>query len=194
MYRGSGLSYGPSLHAETRRYGLFQADRAASPEAHVEDALTAASATDSGISSVASERGKRGDSPYADFGKQRRLSATRTCSRQLTNRRQIPCHDPRRDGVALMNRILVLDACALVALLNNENGADVVADAYTQAEIGEATIVMNRANLLEVCYGKRSTGLGTWLSRFAPSLPSWPLLFQPQQRTAPDVIRAHVKR
>jgi predicted nucleic acid-binding protein len=52
-----------------------------------------------------------------------------------------------------MSEIFVLDACALVALLNNENGADIVVDAYKKAENGKARIVMNRINLLEVYYG-----------------------------------------
>ena len=49
--------------------------------------------------------------------------------------------------------LYVLDACALIALTNNEQGADVVAAAYKKAERGEAKIIMNRINLLEVFYG-----------------------------------------
>jgi len=49
--------------------------------------------------------------------------------------------------------VFVLDACALVALLKNENGADKVAATYKKAESGEAQIIMNRVNLLEVFYG-----------------------------------------
>ncbi len=52
-----------------------------------------------------------------------------------------------------MNTVFVLDACALVALLNQENGAEKVVAAYKRAESGEAEIVMNRINLLEVYYG-----------------------------------------
>ena len=51
-----------------------------------------------------------------------------------------------------MSKIFVLDACALVAVLKDENGADIVAAAYSKAETGEARIIMNRANLLEVYY------------------------------------------
>jgi len=50
-------------------------------------------------------------------------------------------------------KTLVLDACALVAILKDENGADIVADAYVKAEKGEVEIIMNRINLLEVYYG-----------------------------------------
>ena len=52
-----------------------------------------------------------------------------------------------------MSDIYVLDACAMVALLKNETGADVVATAYKKAGNGEAQILMNRVNLLEVFYG-----------------------------------------
>ena len=52
-----------------------------------------------------------------------------------------------------MSNIYVLDACALVALLKNESGADIVADAYGKAEKEQAQIIINRVNLLEVFYG-----------------------------------------
>ena len=46
----------------------------------------------------------------------------------------------------------VLDACALLALLRNEPGADIVADALNTAVNGETEIIMNKVNLLEVYY------------------------------------------
>jgi len=52
-----------------------------------------------------------------------------------------------------VNDIFVLDACALVALLKNEKGADNVVAAYKKAENDEAQIIINRINLLEVYYG-----------------------------------------
>jgi len=52
-----------------------------------------------------------------------------------------------------MNKTYVLDACALMALLKNEIGADVVSGIYNQAKNHEAAIFMNRVNLLEVYYG-----------------------------------------
>ena len=52
-----------------------------------------------------------------------------------------------------MNNIFVLDACALVALLKKETGADNVVAAYKKAENDEAQIIINRINLLEVYYG-----------------------------------------
>ena len=46
----------------------------------------------------------------------------------------------------------VLDACALIAMLRNEAGADKVAEIINAANNGEATIKMNKVNLLEVYY------------------------------------------
>ena len=46
----------------------------------------------------------------------------------------------------------VLDACALLALLRNEDGADFVADIINEANDGKAEISMHKANLLEVYY------------------------------------------
>jgi len=52
-----------------------------------------------------------------------------------------------------LSNIFVLDACALIATLKNEKGADIVADAYKKANKGEAMLLMNRVNLFEVYYG-----------------------------------------
>ena len=46
----------------------------------------------------------------------------------------------------------ILDACALLALLRDEPGADIVANAINAANNGEAEIIMHKANLLEVYY------------------------------------------
>ena len=47
----------------------------------------------------------------------------------------------------------VLDACAMLAVLSNERGADVVEGVYEKAASGEAILTMNKLNLLEVYYG-----------------------------------------
>jgi len=46
----------------------------------------------------------------------------------------------------------VLDACALIALLQDEHGAEMVSDALNAAYKGEAEIIMHKANFLEVYY------------------------------------------
>ena len=51
-----------------------------------------------------------------------------------------------------MNSIYVLDTCALIAVSRGEAGADVVAEAYRKASSGEAEILINRVNLLEIYY------------------------------------------
>jgi predicted nucleic acid-binding protein len=52
-----------------------------------------------------------------------------------------------------MNQSVVLDACALIALLKNENGAEKVAEIIENAENGDTNVIINRVNLLEVYYG-----------------------------------------
>jgi len=51
-----------------------------------------------------------------------------------------------------MSTVYVLDACALIALLSYEDGAEKVASVYKSASSGDAEIVMNAVNLLEVYY------------------------------------------
>jgi len=52
-----------------------------------------------------------------------------------------------------MNNIYVLDACALVALIKGEQGADVVWDILYKNTTGDAVALMHEINLLEVYYG-----------------------------------------
>jgi PIN domain nuclease of toxin-antitoxin system len=54
-----------------------------------------------------------------------------------------------------MKKNYVLDACALIATIKQENGALVVAELYEEAIKGEINIVINKVNLLEVYYGFR---------------------------------------
>ena len=51
-----------------------------------------------------------------------------------------------------MNDVFVLDACALISVARNEEGANIVADVYDRANKGEAKLLINRINLLEVYY------------------------------------------
>jgi len=46
----------------------------------------------------------------------------------------------------------VLDACAMLAVLSNEAGADVVEEKYEEAASGKAALMINKVNLLEVYY------------------------------------------
>ncbi|GHT89516.1 hypothetical protein FACS1894137_18900 [Spirochaetia bacterium] len=48
----------------------------------------------------------------------------------------------------------VLDACALIAVLNAEEGAEKVRDLLEKADNGEVAVLMHRANLLEVYYDR----------------------------------------
>ena len=52
-----------------------------------------------------------------------------------------------------MNGVYVLDACALLAILKDEPGADYVDAAYEKANSGNCNLIMNKLNLFEVYYG-----------------------------------------
>jgi predicted nucleic acid-binding protein len=48
----------------------------------------------------------------------------------------------------------VLDACAVIAFLDGEQGADTVKDLFEKAESGEITVFIHAVNLLEVYYDR----------------------------------------
>jgi len=52
-----------------------------------------------------------------------------------------------------MNNVYVLDACALLALINNEQGADRVEAVLREALNGNTEVFMNKINIYEVYYG-----------------------------------------
>ena len=47
----------------------------------------------------------------------------------------------------------ILDACAMIALINREEGAEAVDNLFHQAVKGEAKLYMSIINLLEISYG-----------------------------------------
>ena len=54
-----------------------------------------------------------------------------------------------------MKKKYILDACALIAAIKQEDGAITVAELYEEAIKDEITIIINKINLLEVYYGFR---------------------------------------
>jgi len=52
-----------------------------------------------------------------------------------------------------MNDLYMLDACALIAFLNDEAGADVVEELLRKSNRQEPNLFLHRLNLLEVYYG-----------------------------------------
>jgi predicted nucleic acid-binding protein len=52
-----------------------------------------------------------------------------------------------------MNLLYILDACALIAYLNDEPGADVVHELLQRLGDGSVSLLMHKMNLLEVYYG-----------------------------------------
>ena len=51
-----------------------------------------------------------------------------------------------------MSNVYVLDACSLIALLTNEDGADVVKNLLQKAINGEIKVLMHKINFFEVYY------------------------------------------
>jgi predicted nucleic acid-binding protein len=51
-----------------------------------------------------------------------------------------------------MKKTYIFDACSLIALLTNENGADVVKDLLQKASSNEIQVLMHKINFLEVYY------------------------------------------
>jgi len=54
-----------------------------------------------------------------------------------------------------MKKNYILDACALIAAIKHEEGALTIAKLYEEAARGDANLIMNKVNLLEVYYGFR---------------------------------------
>lgn len=52
-----------------------------------------------------------------------------------------------------MSEAYILDACAILTLLKNENGADVVDSILVEAKNDNCAVSVNKINLLEVYYG-----------------------------------------
>jgi len=52
-----------------------------------------------------------------------------------------------------MRKTYVLDACALIAFLNDEEGAHLVETLLCESTAQDVDLVMNRVNLLEIYYG-----------------------------------------
>jgi predicted nucleic acid-binding protein len=71
----------------------------------------------------------------------------------------------------------ILDACALIALLKNEVGADVVRQLINRAERGEIAIYMSLVNLLEVGYGFASEKTAAEMAEIWNFIYSLPITF-----------------
>ncbi len=52
-----------------------------------------------------------------------------------------------------MNPVYIFDACALIALMNDEDGSEVVETRLEKVMRGEIEIFMSKINLLEIYYG-----------------------------------------
>jgi predicted nucleic acid-binding protein len=83
-----------------------------------------------------------------------------------------------------MSEVYVLDACAMLAVLYNEAGADVVGDYYKKAVSGEAKVIVNKVNLLEVYYDLyRSLGK-TQADSFIVAIQNTPIIIYSEMSDA----------
>ncbi|MDL2264512.1 type II toxin-antitoxin system VapC family toxin, partial [Synergistaceae bacterium OttesenSCG-928-I11] len=96
----------------------------------------------------------RSDKHFACGREQR---SNRQSPRKLLGRETDPGQVPEVETRGEKNRIVtakyVLDACAIIALLTDEAGADVVESLLVDSYSGKVVVYMNKLNLLEVYYG-----------------------------------------
>jgi PIN domain nuclease of toxin-antitoxin system len=52
-----------------------------------------------------------------------------------------------------MSKSYILDACAVIALMKNEEGADIIDSIIIEAKNGDCNVSISKFNLLEVYYG-----------------------------------------
>ena len=81
----------------------------------------------------------------------------------------------------------VFDACALIALLNEEDGADVVSDLLMKAEAGTDRLFISSIQVLEVYYDRIYIMGLEYANTFLESLSSSPVVVLPE--ISSDIIR-----
>jgi predicted nucleic acid-binding protein len=68
-----------------------------------------------------------------------------------------------------------LDACALIAFVDDEEGADVVAALFARSDNGDATIFMSIVNLMEVYYGRIRERSSDEVANFLHAMDCFPI-------------------
>jgi predicted nucleic acid-binding protein len=68
-----------------------------------------------------------------------------------------------------------LDACALIAFLDNEDGADVIEALFERADNGEISIFMSIVNLIEAYYGRIREKSSDEVAKFLQAMNSFPI-------------------
>jgi predicted nucleic acid-binding protein len=82
----------------------------------------------------------------------------------------------------------ILDACALLALFNDEEGADIVENILDQARNNEISLIMNAANLIEVYYDRiRAVGTEQADTLIHDIYDTFPISFI--ETLSPDIVR-----
>ena len=74
----------------------------------------------------------------------------------------------------------ILDACALIAFLNDENEADAVADLFERAERGADRLFMSSVQVLEVYYDRIYIRDIEYADTFLDSLHTSPITILPE--------------
>jgi len=82
----------------------------------------------------------------------------------------------------------ILDACALLAFFDDEEGADIVNDLLDRAKINEISLIMNVVNLIEVYYDRiRTVGIKQADTIIQNIYDTFPISFI--ETLSPDIVR-----
>ncbi|MDR2167577.1 MAG: type II toxin-antitoxin system VapC family toxin [Clostridiales bacterium] len=73
----------------------------------------------------------------------------------------------------MRKKTFILDACALIAFLKDEEGAEIVGNLISGAYRGEIDLFINRVNLMEVYYGFYRSRGKEYALRFLRTVGKW---------------------
>ena len=79
-----------------------------------------------------------------------------------------------------MKPVYVLDACAMLAVLSEESGAEEVVEFYKKASSGEVQLVMHKINLLEIYYALFRTYGKSAADEFIVEIHQSPIIVNPE--------------
>jgi PIN domain nuclease of toxin-antitoxin system len=92
-----------------------------------------------------------------------------------------------------MNTSYILDACAVIAFLSNEIGADEVEDLFCRAKIGKISLFMHNINVLEVYYGVRRVYGESFAAFRLTNIQQLPITFLPEIGGIPFIEAGRLK-
>ena len=74
----------------------------------------------------------------------------------------------------MKKELLILDACAIIAFFNGEDGAEVILNLFKEAELGKLTLCLHSINFCEVyydCFRKSGSKMADKLLKKTRQLP-----------------------